>query len=139
MHDETRPPPTRPDDRAVPRAAAGIVAALMAALGTSCASAQDIDGETAFNNACRTCHTTRAGDNRLGPHLAGIVGRKAGSVDDYSYSAAMKGAGLTWDAATLDTFIAKPDAVVQGNNMKPYPGIDDAAQRKAIVEFLKTK
>lgn len=103
------------------------------------ASAEAIDGEAAFNNACRTCHTTKADDNRLGPHLHGIVGRKAGAADGYAYSAAMKGAGLTWDEATLDKFIANPDSVVQGNNMKPYTGIDDAAQRKAIVEYLKTK
>lgn len=97
------------------------------------------DGEAAFNNACRTCHTWRDGDNRLGPHLHKIIGRKAGAAEGYPYSAAMKGAGVTWDEATLDKFIANPDAVVQGNNMKPYTGIQDAAQRKAIIEFLKTK
>lgn len=120
-------------------AAAIALAAAFAVYGAGQAAAQDIDGEAAFNNACRTCHTTRPGDNRLGPHLAGIIGRKAGAADGYSYSAAMKGAGVTWDEATLDKFIANPDSVVQGNNMKPYTGIDDAAQRKAIVEFLKTR
>lgn len=120
-------------------AAAMAVAAAVAVYGAAPAAAQAIDGEAAFNNACRTCHTTKADDNRLGPHLHGIVGRKAGAAEGYAYSAAMKGAGLTWDEATLDKFIANPDSVVQGNNMKPYTGIDDAAQRKAIVEFLKTK
>jgi cytochrome c len=37
-------------------------------------------GQLIFNNACRTCHTTREGDNRLGPNLHKIVGRKAGSL-----------------------------------------------------------
>ena len=49
------------------------------------------DGQLAFNNVCRTCHTLKEGDNRLGPSLHKIVGRKAGSLPNYSYSNAMKG------------------------------------------------
>ena len=99
-------------------------------------SAQD-DGQTAFNNSCRTCHTMKEGDNRQGPNLAGIVGRKAGSLPDYNYSSSMKQSGITWDEANLDQFIANPDQVVSGNSMKPYGGITDAAQRKTIIGFLK--
>src|SRR5918911_559063 len=55
------------------------------------------DGQILFNNACRTCHTWREGDNRLGPNLHRIVGRKAGSLPSYGYSDAMKKADLTWD------------------------------------------
>ncbi len=95
------------------------------------------DGQTAFNNSCRTCHTMKEGDNRQGPHLAGIVGRKAGSLPDYNYSSSMKQSGITWDEANLDQFIADPGQLVNGNTMKPYGGITDAAQRKAIIEFLK--
>ena len=115
------------------------LAALAAVYVPAASAAEEIDGEAAFNNACRTCHSTKPDDNRLGPHLNGLIGRKAGAAEGYAYSAAMKGAGLTWDEATLDKFMANPDAVVQGNNMKPYTGIQDAAQRKAIVEFLKTR
>ena len=50
-------------------------------------------GQQAFNNACRTCHVMREGDNRLGPNLHKIIGRKAGSLPDYNYSSAMKEAG----------------------------------------------
>jgi cytochrome c len=70
------------------------------------------DGQLAFNNACRTCHTIREGDNRLGPNLHKILGRKAGSLPNYGYSSAMKGADFVWDQATLDRFIANPDQVV---------------------------
>jgi cytochrome c len=49
-------------------------------------------GQQTFNNACRTCHTTKEGDNRLGPNLHNIIGRKAGSLQNYGYSSAMKGA-----------------------------------------------
>jgi cytochrome c len=97
------------------------------------------DGQLAFNNACRTCHTLREGDNRLGPTLHGIVGRKAGSLPNFAYSSAMKDADLVWDKATLDRFIANPDQVVSGHKMKPYGGIASADDRAKIVAFLETR
>ena len=54
-------------------------------------------GQPAFNNACRTCHMVKEGENRLGPNLHKIVGRKAGSLPDYAFSSAMKEAGFVWD------------------------------------------
>ena len=95
-------------------------------------------GEAAFNNACRTCHSWKAGDNRLGPNLHGIVGRQAGSAQGFAYSDSVKNSGITWDDATLDKFITAPDQVVPGNNMKPFTGISDAATRKSIIDFLKS-
>jgi cytochrome c len=50
----------------------------------------------------------------------------------------MRQSGITWDAASLDQFIADPDRVVHANNMKPFVGIRDAKQRTAIVTFLKS-
>jgi len=95
------------------------------------------DGQLAFNNVCRTCHTTREGDNRLGPNLHKIIGRKAGSLPNYGYSSALKGADLVWDRATLDRFIANPDQVVSGHKMKPYGGVASAADRAKIIAFLE--
>lgn len=114
-----------------------LIALALAASAGQPAGAQDAQaGKLVFNNACRTCHTLKEGDNRLGPNLAGIVGRKAASAQGYEYSSAMKAAGLTWDAATLDRFIADPQAVVPGNNMKPYSGMSDAGDRADLVAFL---
>jgi cytochrome c len=93
-------------------------------------------GQQAFNNACRTCHIVREGDNRLGPNLHKIIGRKAGSLPDYGFSSAMKEAGFVWDEEKLDRFIAKPDEVVPGNNMKPYGGLASDEERKKIIAFL---
>jgi cytochrome c len=101
------------------------------------ALAQD-DNQMAFNNACRTCHSFKEGDNRLGPSLHGVVGRKSGTLDGFAFSSAMKSAGITWDAATLDKFIANPDQVVSGNGMKPFTGISDADLRGKIVAYLET-
>jgi cytochrome c len=117
------------------------LAALMAisadALGQDTAAKSAADSELTFNNVCRTCHTLKEGDNRLGPNLHNIIGRKAGSVPDYGYSSAMKDADLTWDKATLDRFIANPDQVVPGNKMKPYGGLTSAEERAKIIAFLE--
>ena len=72
-----------------------------ASQGKEAASEQQV-----FNNACRTCHTIKEGDNRQGPNLYRIMGRKAGSLPDYSYSSAMKGADFVWDEEKLAHFIA---------------------------------
>jgi cytochrome c len=102
------------------------------------AAAQAPDGQQAFNNSCRTCHTVKEGDNRQGPSLFGIVGRKAGTGSGYAFSPSMAQSGITWDEASLDKFIENPDAVVSGNAMKPYGGVRDPAQRKLIIDYLKT-
>jgi cytochrome c len=111
----------------------------IACLGLSTHSAsEDADGQLMFNNACRTCHSVREGENRLGPHMRGIIGRKAGSLPDYSYSSAMKGADFVWDEGNLDRFIAKPDETVPGNTMKPYGGLPSADSRAKLIAYLKT-
>ena len=104
-----------------------------ASQGKEAASEQQV-----FNNACRTCHTVKGGDNRQGPNLYRIVGRKAGSLPDYSYSSAMKGADFAWDEQKLERFIANPDEVVPGNNMKPYSGIASADDRTKIIAYLRS-
>jgi cytochrome c len=89
-----------------------------------------------FDNACRTCHSIKEGDNRLGPNLYKIIGRKAGSLPDYHYSSAMKDADFVWDESKLARFIASPDEVVPGNKMTPYSGLASAEDRRKIVVFL---
>lgn len=96
------------------------------------------DGQVVFNNSCRTCHSMKPGDNRLGPSLAGVVGSKSGSQEGYKYSAALKGGALTWDEATLDKFITNPDSVAPGHGMKPYGGVTNAEDRAKIISFLKS-
>ena len=95
-------------------------------------------GQLLFNNACRLCHTIREGDNRLGPHMRGVIGRKAGSLPNYSYSSAMRGANFVWDEENLERFIANPDETVPGNTMKPYGGLASAESRLKLIAFLKT-
>lgn len=118
-----------------------LLASLLAVLALPPGARADTAGgdpQVAFNNACRTCHSMREGDHRLGPSLHGIVGRKAGSAEGYQFSSAMEGAELVWDEATLDDFIANPNQVVPGNRMQPFGGIDDAQQRGEIIAYLKS-
>ena len=71
----------------------------------------------------------------LGVGIRVLSGERTG----YAYSDAMKKSGVTWDEATLDRFIESPDAVVGGNNMKPYTGMTSQEDRAAIIAFLKAQ
>jgi len=93
-------------------------------------------GKTAFENQCSTCHTTVIGKNGFGPSLAGVVGRKAGALEGYTYTPAMTNSHLTWDAATLDSFITNSVAKVPGTSMPVQVG--DAATRADIIAYLAT-
>jgi len=84
---------------------------------------------------CQACHSLDPGKNLVGPSLAGVIGRKAGSAPNYSYSPAMKSANLVWDAKTLDSYLNDPQKVVPGNKM-PFPGLKTAHDRDDIIAFL---
>jgi len=75
------------------------------------------------------------GKNLLGPSLAGIVGRKAGTESGYSYSPAMKQADIVWDAKTLDGYLDNPQKVVPGNKM-PFPGLKTQNDRIDVIAYL---
>jgi cytochrome c len=103
------------------------------------ALAADEDLEITFNDHCRECHSFLKGDNRLGPSLYGVVGRKAGVEPGYGYTQSLKDSDVTWDEPTLDKWIANPGAVIPGNGMSPpYGGVADADIRKRIIAYLKT-
>lgn len=86
---------------------------------------------------CKSCHSVEKDKHMIGPSLFAIVGTKAGEVQGYPFSAAMKASGLTWDDATLDAFLTSPMKVVPGTRMT-YAGQSDPAKRKEIIEYLKT-
>jgi cytochrome c len=96
------------------------------------------DPQVAYNNHCRTCHSAAPGDNRLGPSLHGVMGRKAGSVEGFAYSPGFKTTDLVWDDANMDQFIANPNSVFPGSNMATFAGLSDKTQRQAIVDYLNS-
>ncbi|MEP6841403.1 MAG: copper-containing nitrite reductase, partial [Bradyrhizobium sp.] len=83
----------------------------------------------------QACHSLEPGKTILGPSLSGVVGRKAAADPGYSYSTGMKQAGLTWDAATLDAYLADPQKTVPGNKM-PFPGLKTGRDRTDVIAFL---
>lgn len=117
--------------------AGGLTLLLSAASSLAQQPASDDAAKQAFNNSCRTCHSVKEGDNRLGPNLNKIVGRKAGSLPNYNYSSSMKEAGFVWDQDKLTRFMVKPDEVVSGNKMQPYGGVsaDEAAK---VIAYLQS-
>ena len=94
-------------------------------------------GETAFV-VCKTCHVAEPGVNRIGPSLAGLVGRKAGTVAGYTYSTANKNSGITWTTDKLFQYLEKPQRVVPGTKMT-FPGITDPQRRADVIAYLQTK
>ena len=110
--------------------------AVFAPLSMGAAQAQDVQkGQKVFAQ-CAACHSADA-RNGVGPGLKGIIGRKAGTAPGFHYSHAMKKFGKTWDASTLNAYLANPQAVVPGNVM-PFSGLPDAAQRADLVAYLGT-
>lgn len=86
---------------------------------------------------CKSCHSVEKGKHVIGPSLFGIYGTKAGEVEGYSFSPAMKASGLTWDDATLDRFLANPMKTVPGTRMT-YAGQPDAAKRQELIAYIKS-
>lgn len=92
-------------------------------------------GKTIFAQ-CKACHAVEAGKNMVGPSLAGIVGRAAGSITGYSYSAANKNSGITWTPEKLFQYLEKPARVVPGTKMA-FAGLPKAQDRADVIEYLK--
>jgi len=100
-------------------------------------AAANAGGKPAAFAQCAACHSTEAGKHGVGPSLAGIYGTKSGEIAGYAFSDAMKKANLTWDEATLDTYLTAPMKTVPGTRMT-FAGLADPAQRKAVIDYLKT-
>ena len=113
-----------------------LAAALVIAQNATTVRADEVsDGQSAFA-ACSACHSID-GNEGLGPHLNGLIGRRAGSVAGFNYSPAMKRTNIVWDAQSLDKFLADPQQGVPGNRM-PFSGLSDAAKRADIAVYLGT-
>jgi cytochrome c len=109
---------------------------LAAQMMPALAVAQDVaTGERLFRQRCGSCHTIQPGQNRIGPHLSGIVGRKAGSIDGARYSQGMRDLALTWDTAELEAYLANPRAKVPGTTMTV--AVPNETDRTNIIAYLQ--
>src|SRR5438874_13676318 len=113
-----------------------LIIAIIVAIGPL-ASAQAASGDIARGQqdfrACSPCHSLESDRNMTGPSLAGLWGRKAGSLPSFErYSDALKSSGMIWDDRSLDGWLTDPQAMVPDNEM-PFAGIKDAAARADLL------
>lgn len=105
-------------------------------LAADCAPDQG-HGAQVFANECAVCHSVTKGmTGMMGPNLAGVVGRKSGSLEGFNYSQAMRSKDINWQAENIAQLITQPQAFVPGTYM-PYMGLASADDRQAVVCFLK--
>ena len=92
-------------------------------------------GEKLFEE-CRACHATERGAHGVGPTLYGVFGRRAGALDDFRYSPALKKSGITWTAQVMDAYVGDPQKAVPANRM-PYGGMPEARDRADLVVYMQ--
>ncbi len=120
-----------------------LVSAIAAAVVALPAAAQPMPagnaaaGQKVFNQ-CKICHVTDKGVNRIGPSLAGVVGRKSGTVPGFKYSAANLKSGVVWTAPTLFKYLEAPMKFMPGTKMA-FGGLKKPQDRADVIAFLKTK
>ena len=113
-----------------------MAAASVVMLSAGTARAQDVDAGKKVFNQCRACHVLDKTTNRVGPHLGGVIGRKAGSVEGFSYSEAMKNSGITWDDESLEKYLKDPKGAIPGNKMA-FAGVKKDDDLKNLIAYLK--
>ncbi|WP_448204018.1 c-type cytochrome [Azospirillum sp. sgz302134] len=110
---------------------------LLALTATAQAEGDPANGEKLFRQ-CKSCHTTEAGKNRIGPTLHGLFGRKAGTVESYAnYSHGLKASGITWNATTLDRYLTDPRSIIADSRMA-FGGIQKPEDRADLIAYLQT-
>jgi cytochrome c len=100
----------------------------------------DADRGAEVFRQCVACHQVGEGaENRTGPHLNGVFGRRAGAIEDFRYSQSMErayGDGLVWDVERLDAYIENPRVLITGTRMS-FDGVKDADARHDLLAFLR--
>ncbi len=116
-----------------------LYAALPAAAGTQDdapappAAAPSAERGAVVHARCQACHALAV--DRVGPRHCGLIGRRAGSVPGFDYSAAMRRSAIVWNARTLDRFLAAPMRAVAGTTMT-YDGVPDRQDRADLIAYL---
>jgi cytochrome c len=90
-------------------------------------------GKAVFEKRCTGCHAMDA--DREGPRLAGVFGRKAGTVPGFEYSAGLKNSGITWNEATLEKWLSDPDLLVKDTTMDFH--VPKAQERSDLIAYFK--
>ncbi|TXG82331.1 MAG: c-type cytochrome [Sphingomonadales bacterium] len=114
-----------------------VFASLLSLTGTHAFAAGDAAaGEKYFNRICKACHSVQPGKNGVGPSLAGVVGRKAGTAAGFKFSPSYGASGATWNAQTLDTYLTDPRKMMKGSRM--ITKVAAPADRANVIAYLAT-
>lgn len=97
----------------------------------------DPEAGRAVFRQCQACHVLEAGVNRVGPSLAGLIGRTAGTVEGFRYSAANKGSGIIWTEQALFDYLENPRAKIPGTIMA-FAGLRKPEDRANVVAYIKS-
>jgi cytochrome c len=116
-------------------ATAASACTLLAVSSAAWAAGDATAGQQVFAR-CAACHSAKPGENKIGPSLAGVVGRRSGTEAGYNYSPALKAANITWDDHSLDQFLANPTSDVHGTKM--FISVPNATDRENVIAYLQT-
>lgn len=129
-----------PETAPAAEAPAAAPAAKLVSLDITDASGAKMSGDPANGQKvfaqCAACHSIKPGENRVGPSLHAIVGRKSGSVPGFRYSDANKNSGITWTEQEMFTYLENPRAKVPGTIMT-FVGLRDPQQRADVIAYLQ--
>ena len=113
-----------------------IVAAVFIAVSSVSGVAQDAQKGKAVFNICLACHAIGPGaQNKIGPELNGLDGRKAGTAANFDYSDANKNSGIVWNESTFEEYIKNPAAKIPETKMI-FPGIKNEQQVKDLWAYI---
>jgi cytochrome c len=116
--------------------ALGVMLALTGFSASTAAAGDAANGEKVYKK-CKSCHALEAGKNKIGPSLAGVIGRQAGMAEGFTkYSDAMKNSGVVWDDAALASFLAKPKEFMPKNKMT-FAGLKKESDIADVIAYLK--
>ena len=116
--------------------AVAMAAAVAVTLPGAASAADAKAGEKVFRK-CKACHVVDKEQNRVGPHLVGIVGRKSAAVEDFKYSSALQEANIVWTEENIDAYLEKPKDFIKGNRMA-FVGLKKEEDRANVIEYMKS-
>ena len=97
---------------------------------------QDVDAGKKVFGKCKACHKLGDGENGTGPHLHKIIGREMAVIEDFKYSAIVKGLEGNLTIDELNLFLTKPSSYIKGTAMN-FVGLGKATDREKIIAYLE--